>query len=382
MEQNFVMKGTAMIPILDLTNQYQKIKDELNREVLDVLNSGRYVLGPQVEKFESDIADYLGCKRAVGVANGTDALHLALRALDIGPGDEVITTSFTFIATTEAIGIVGATPVFVDINSDTFNIDVSLIEELITEKTKAILPVHLYGQPADMDKIMELARKYKLYVVEDCAQAIGAEYKGKKVGTFGDFGCFSFFPTKNLGACGDGGMVSTSNENLADRIISLRGHGGRVRYYHDELGLNSRLDELQAAILNVKLKYIDEWNGNRRNLAARYNELLKEVENIKTPAEIDDVKSVYHQYTVRVPNRDLVHKNLQIAEIQTMIYYPVPLHRQKVHEKLNVPPEMLYHTELASKEVLSLPIYPELSYEQQNKVVEALVENVKSFVNC
>ena len=301
-----------------------------------------------------------------------DALHLALRALDIGPGDEVITVAFTFVATTEAIGIVGATPVVADIDPDSFNICPKDIESKITDKTKAILPVHLYGQPCDMDPIMALAKKHNLYVVEDCAQAIGAEYKGKKVGTFGEFGCFSFFPTKNLGCYGDGGMVTSNDDKLADRVVSLRGHGGKVKYYHDELGLNSRLDEMQAAVLNVKLPHIDDWNSKRKAIANRYNELFKGVDGVVTPKEIENVKCVYHQYTVRVPDRDNLQKQLKDAGVMGMIYYPVPLHRQKVHQHLNLPSELLAHTEKACEEVISYPIFPELTEEQQKTVVEAV----------
>lgn len=371
-----------MIPILDLTKQYQMLKSQLDEAVLSVLSSGKYILSDNVSKLEKDLAAYCGCKRAVGVANGTDALHLALRALDIGPGDEVLTVSFTFVATTEAIGLVGATPVFVDINPLTFNMDVNDIESKITEKTKAILPVHLYGQPADMGPVMEIARKHNLYVVEDCAQAIGAEYNGRKVGSFGEFGCFSFFPTKNLGCYGDGGLVTANDDKLADRIISLRGHGGSVRYYHDELGLNSRLDEIQAAILNVKFNYLDQWNHARKNLAQRYNELFKDTEEIVTPEELNNVKAVYHQYTVKVPDRDNIQKKLLEAGVMAMIYYPVPLHKQKVHNHLNLPDNLLPETDKACKVVLSLPIFPELTEKAQNKVAVELKKLVRTSITC
>lgn len=367
-----------MIPILDLSKQYKKLEDQLNTAVRDVMTSGRYILGPNVKKFEEIFAQYCSCKRAIGVASGTDALHLALRALDIGPGDEVLTVSFTFVATTEAIGIVGAVPVFVDIDPLTFNMDINDIESKITDKTRAILPVHLYGQPADMDPIMEIAKKHNLHVIEDCAQAVGATYKGKKVGSFGEFGCFSFFPTKNLGCYGDGGMVTANSDELADRIITLRGHGGKVKYYHDELGLNSRLDEMQAAILNVKFPYIDDWNQSRREIAYRYNELFKDTKEIITPKEIDNVHSVYHQYTIRIANRDKVQQELKAAGVQTMIYYPVPLHRQKVHSYLNLPYNLLPRTEKATDEVLSLPIFPELTREEQNLIAETLIKVAKN----
>jgi dTDP-4-amino-4,6-dideoxygalactose transaminase len=362
-----------MIPILDLTKQYQSIKDELNKALIDAAAGGAYILGPNVKKLESDFAAYLACSNTIGVASGTDALHLALKALNIGDGDEVITVAFTFVATTEAIGMVGATPVFVDINPETYNIDTSLIESKITSKTKALLPVHLYGQPCDMDKIMEIAKKHNLYVIEDCAQAFGAEYKGKKVGIFGEFGCFSFFPSKNLGCMGDGGLVSTNNPELADRVKVLRAHGAKVKYYHDELGVNSRLDELQAAVLNVKFKYIDGWNEARRQKAYNYNKLF-EGSKVVTPKEISDVKAVYHQYTVKVPNRDNLQKKLQEAGIGTMIYYPVPLHKQKVHAHLSE--VSLPHTETCTEVVLSLPIFPELTHEQQDFIVKTIKELV------
>ena len=246
-----------MIPIIDSKRQYATVGNEVEKEVLEVLRSGSYILGKNCKAFEEEIAEFLGSKYAITLNSGTDALHLALRALDVGAGDEVITVAFTFVATTEAIGIVGAKPVFVDINPDTFNIDVNQIEAKITPRTKAIIPVHLYGQPCDMDVITDVAKRHNLFVIEDACQAIGAEYKGKKVGTFGDIGCFSFYPTKNLGTMGDGGLISTNSEYLKNRVIALRNHGGAVRYYHDEIGVNSRLDEVQAAILRVKLKYIN-----------------------------------------------------------------------------------------------------------------------------
>ena len=370
-----------MIPILDLKKQYKKLENQINNAVNEVLKSGSFILGPNVKKLEEDFAKYCGCKRAVGVANGTDALQLALRALDIGAGDEVITVAFTFVATTEAIGIVGANPVFVDINPDTFNIDVDQIESKITNKTKAILPVHLYGQPADMNKIMDIAKRHNLRVIEDCAQAVGSAYfdtatqKVKKVGSFGDFGCFSFFPSKNLGCYGDGGMVTTNNDELAERIKALRGHGGRVRYYHDELGLNSRLDEIQAAILNVKLPYLDEWNECRRKIAYRYNELFKDINEIETPKEINNVKAVYHQYTIKIPCRNQAHEQLANAGVMAMIYYPVPLHKQKLHS--NLPPCSLPKTEKCTELVMSLPIFPELTEEEQNTVAENLIQILK-----
>ncbi len=360
-----------MIPILNLTKQYESIKEELNKALLEVAESGKYILGPAVKDFETNCSKYLGISNSIGVASGTDALHLALRALGIGPGDEVITVAFTFVATTEAIGIVDATPVFADINPDTFNIDPGLIEAKITSRTKAILPVHLYGQPCEMDKIMEIAKKHNLYVVEDCAQAFGAEYKGKKVGTFGELGCFSFFPSKNLGCMGDGGLVTTNSEKFAEKIRALRAHGGRVKYHHEELGVNSRLDTMQAAVLNVKLKYIDRWNEARRKAAYGYKEMFEGSEII-TPTEIDDVKAVYHQYTVKVNDRDNIQQKLKESGVGTMVYYPIPLHKQQVHAHLE--PVNLPNTEKCTEVVLSLPIFPELTEGEQRQVVDSLMK--------
>lgn len=372
-----------MIPILDLKRQYDTIGSEVEENVIKVLRSGSYILGENVKSLESEMATYCGVKNVVSCANGTDALQLALRALDIGAGDEVITVAFTFVATSEAIGVVGAKPVFIDIDPNTFNMDVNEIEKKITPKTKAILPVHLYGQPADMDKILEIAKKYDLYVIEDCAQAIGAEYKGKKVGSFGDIGCFSFFPTKNLGAFGDAGMITTNSDYLAKRLVALRNHGGAVRYYHDEIGLNSRLDEIQAAILRVKAKHIENWNTKRRENAYRYNELLKDLEGVVTPQELTDTSCVYHQYTIQVPNRDAVHQYLQEHGIGAMIYYPVPLHLQKLHANMGGKIGDLPVTEDKTTLVMSLPMFPELTFEEQKQVVKTIKEALaQTKVSC
>lgn len=362
-----------MIPILDSKRQYAQIGAEVEKAVCDVLRSGSYILGPNSKAFEQEMADYLGCNYTVGLNSGTDALHLALRALNIGEGDEVISVAFTFVATTEAIGIVNAKPVFVDIDPDTFNIDASKIEAAITPKTKAIIPVHLYGQPCDMDVIMDVAKRHNLHVIEDCCQAIGAKYKGQMVGTFGDFGCLSFYPTKNLGGMGDGGLIMTNSEELKNRVIALRNHGGAVRYYHDEIGVNSRLDEVQAAILRIKLKHIDEWNAQRRARAAKYNELFANCSDIQTPKELSDTYCVYHQYTVKVPNRDEVHKMLQENGIGAMLYYPVPLHLQKVHAYLGVGKGSLPVTEKNTEMVISLPMFPELTEAEQETVAKTLI---------
>ncbi len=363
-----------MIPILDLKRQYEQIGKEIEEKVVEVLRSGSYILGKNNKELEEEFAKYSEAKYSVAMNSGTDALHLALRAMDIGAGDEVITVAFTFVATTEAIGIVGATPVFVDIDKNTFNMDAEAIESKITPKTKAIMPVHLYGQPCDMDVIMDVAKRYNLYVIEDCCQAVGATYKDQKVGSFGDVGCFSFFPTKNLGAMGDGGIATTNSSYLKDRMVALRNHGGAVRYYHDEIGVNSRLDEIQAAILLVKMKHIDSWNKKRRENAYRYNELFKTCPEILTPTEIDDTYCVYHQYTIKIPNRDEVHKMLQEKGIGAMIYYPVPLHLQKVHSHLNLKEGMLPNTEDNTKLVMSLPMFPELTEQEQKTVVDTVIE--------
>lgn len=370
-----------MIPILDLKRQYNQIGKDIEKEVVEVLRSGSYILGKHNKELEVSLSEFVGVKHAVALNSGTDALHLALRALDIGPGDEVITVAFTFVATTEAIGIVGAKPVFVDIDPDTFNIDVEKIENAITPKTKAIIPVHLYGQPCDMNVIMDIAKKRDLFVIEDCCQAIGAKIGDKMVGSFGDVGCFSFFPTKNLGAMGDGGLLTTNSQLIKDRVIALRNHGGSVRYYHDEIGVNSRLDEVQAAILRVKFKYINEWNQKRRTNAYRYNELFANCADIQIPKELDDTYCVYHQYTVKIPNRDEVHKMLQEEGIGAMLYYPVPLHLQKVHDYLGVKEGSLPVTEENTKLVISLPMFPELTAEEQKKVAVTLIKCIEKSKN-
>ena len=350
------------IPIINSKRQYETIADKAEKAVLEVMRSGSYILGANNKEFEAEMCDYLGCKHTVALNSGTDALHLALRALDIGEGDEVISTAFTFVATSESIGIVGAKPVFVDIDPDTFNIDPAKIEAAITPRTKAIIPVHLYGQPCDMDPIIDIAKRHNLFVIEDACQAIGAEYKGRKVGTIGDVGCFSFYPTKNLGTMGDGGLLSTNSQYIKDRVIALR---------------NSRLDEIQAEILRVKLPYIDKWNSARREHAKLYNELFANCSLIETPKELDATYCVYHQYTVKIPNRDEVHKMLAEAGIGAMIYYPIPLHLQKVHEKYNFKEGMLPITEENTKLVLSLPMFAEITEEEQREVAKTLIACVE-----
>ena len=360
------------IAIVDLALSYQSIKDEIEKVVLGVLASGSYILGPNVSLFEEKFSKYMGVKHAVSCANGTDALLLSLMALGITAGDEVITVSHSFFATSEAIALIGAKPVFVDIQESDFSIDSNKIEKLITNKTKAIIPVHLYGQPCDILKVVELAKKHNLFVIEDCAQAVGAKLNGKNVGTFGDIGTISFFPTKNLGALGDAGAIITNNEELANKIKRLRFHGSSKRYVHEYIGLNSRLDEIQAAILRVKLKYLDEWNVKRQKAADYYNKLLKDVKGIITPTVKSNSQHVFHQYTIRLQKRDLVSEKLKESGIETIIYYPIPIHLQKAFDYLNYKSGSLPITEKICNEILSLPIYPEITTETQEYVVEQI----------
>ncbi|MCL6442245.1 MAG: DegT/DnrJ/EryC1/StrS family aminotransferase [Alicyclobacillus sp.] len=339
--------------------------------VQGVLRSGQFIMGPNVKAFEQEVAQYLGVKHAIGVNSGTDALVIALRALGIGPGDEVITTPFTFFATAEAISLVGATPVFVDIDPDTLNIDPNLIEDAITERTKAILPVHLFGKPCEMDVIMDIAERRGLKVIEDCAQSFGAEFEGKKVGTIGYAGCFSFFPSKNLGGCGDGGLIATNDDQFAQISRMLRAHGGRNKYYNEMIGYNSRLDEIQAAILRVKLPRVDGWNELRWRVARRYRELLSGVEGIRLILESHRAKDVYHQFTIRILDgtREDVHRRLTGAGIGAMIYYPTPVHRLPAYD---LKPGTCPLAEQAAHEVLSLPIWPTLSTGIQEEVARCI----------
>jgi dTDP-4-amino-4,6-dideoxygalactose transaminase len=360
-----------VIPICDLKEQYRTLREQMMRAVDDVFSGGHFINGPNVKALESEVAEYVGAQFGVALNSGTDALHIALRALDVGPGDEVITTPFTFVATTEAIGIVGATPVFVDIDPRTYNLDVSQIEAVITPRTRAIIPVHLYGCPAPMDEILAIAKRHNLAVVEDCAQSIGAKIGDRFTGTFAEFGCFSFFPSKNLGAYGDGGMLVTNDEALAARARSLRGHGGRVKYYHEELGVNSRLDEVQAAILRVKLPYLENWIEKRRAAAGRYTAAFAG-SDLQVPVEPADARHVYHQYTLRVADRDRVQKDMKAAGVESMVYYPVPLHLQKVHAMLGLREGAFPESERAAREVLSIPMFPELRSDVQEQVVNAV----------
>ena len=359
-----------MIPMVDLKLQYHQLQSEIDAAVAEVLESTAFILGPNVRSFEEEAASYLGVDYAVGCASGTDALHLALLAAGIGPGDEVITSAFTFIATAEAIAYVGATPVFVDIDERTMNLDLEAVARAIGKKTRAVLPVHLFGQPVDMAELTMLAEKHGLTIVEDCAQSFGADIAGRQTGSFGIAGCFSFFPSKNLGCYGDGGLITTNSERIRDHLLSLRNHGSSQRYHHQEIGYNSRLDEIQAAILRVKLRHVDRFNQERRRVAHRYNELLTDT-GITTPFEDGIGTHVFHQYTLRSPRRDAIMKALQAREIACAIYYPVPLHRQEVFagvcENVSLPV-----TEAVAADCFSLPIYPEMSDEQIVTVTDTI----------
>ena len=382
------------VPILNLKAQYETIQTELEATILEVLRSGNYILGKYVQSLEEKRAALCGAKYGIGVANGTDALLLALWCLDIGPGDEVITTPFTFAATVEAIALRGAKPVFIDIDEHSYNIDPEQIERAITPRTKAIMPVHLYGLPSHMDPICEIAKRHGLRVIEDNAQGIGATYKGRPTGSMGDLACTSFYPTKNLGAAGDAGMIVTSDEKLAERLKAIRAHGMRKRYYHDELGVNSRLDELQAAVLSVKLPYLASWNARRAELADLYTKHLSGCPGIVTPTVSlagqkagtarGEVQHVYHQYTIRVlsdagtggtlenPKRDELIAELSKANVGSMCYYPVPLHVQQAFQQVGASMGQFPISERLSREVLSLPMYPELTNEQVIYVADCI----------
>ena len=359
------------VPLLDLKAQYMQIKDELHAAVLEVLESQRFIGGPKVAELEERIADMSGCKFAVGASSGTDAILNCLMSLGIGPGDEVITTPFTFFATAGCIARVGAKPVFVDIDARTFNIDPSRIEAAVNEKTRAIIPVHLFGQMADMDPIMAVARKYNLAVIEDAAQSIGATYKGKKAGSIGTAGCFSFFPSKNLGGIGDGGMVVTNDAELAGRLRIMRDHGQDPRYHYKYIGGNFRLDAIQAAALLAKLPHLEQWSQARRRNAAYYDEKFAGTV-VRTPYIQPECVSVYNQYVVRVPRRDELVEHLQANGIGCAVYYPVPLHLQECFRYLGYKPGDLPESEKAAKEVLALPVYPELTERQRDYVIEAV----------
>jgi len=360
------------IPLVDLKAQYLSIKDEIDEAIGRVLNNCSFILGEEVRLFEEEFAAFCGARYAVGVASGTAALHLALRACGVGPGDEVITTPFTFIATTEAISHCGAKPVFVDIDPRTYNIDPSKIEAAITEKTKAIVPVHLYGQPVDMDPILAIAGEHELRVIEDAAQAHGAEYKGRRVGTLGDAACFSFYPAKNLGAYGDAGAVVTNNEQIAETVKLLRNHGRQEKYIHLVEGVGERLDTLQAAILRTKLAHLSEWVRKRREIAQRYSGLLSGLNGLVTPFQHPNVAHAYHLYVIRAKRRDRLGEWLAQEGIATGIHYPLPLHLQPAYGWMRHCEGDFPVAEIAAQEVLSLPMYPELEDSQIEEVVNAI----------
>ena len=392
------------ISLIDLKRQYESIEEESDKKVLEILSSAQYIMGENVKEFEKEISEYLGVKHSISVGNGTDSLVIALKALGIGEGDEVITTPYTFFATAESISLVGAIPVFVDVDIDTYNIDPTKIEEKITDKTKAIMPVHIFGQPCDMDPINEIAKKHNLKVIEDACQAIGSEYKGKMIGTLSDIACFSFFPTKNLGCAGDGGMIVTNDDKLATICRALRTHGSGadghkayniihnieedttedkgtdntvynpLKYYNYLIGQNSRLDEIQAAILRVKLKELNGWNDARKENAEFFNEELKDTE-IVVPFEDENVKHVYHLYILQSENRTELVNYLKDKGIATGIYYPVPLHLQKAYKDLGYKEGDLPNAEYLSHRTFAIPIFAELTDEEK----EYIVENIKKF---
>lgn len=389
------------IPLIDLKAQYNGLAEELNKVTLEVLSSANYIMGKNVIEFEKEFAEFVGVKHAISVGNGTDALVISLKAMGIGPGDEVITSTFTFFATAESISAVGATPIFIDADKDTFNIDVTKIEEKITSKTKAIMPVHIFGQSADMDEVNKIAKKHNLLVIEDACQAIGGTYKGRNVGSLGDLACFSFFPTKNLGCAGDGGMIVTDNDELAIIIRALRTHGSGengqkaynlingiteevakaenandtvynpLKYYNYLIGFNSRLDAMQAAILRVKLREIKSWNAKRRDIVNIYNEAFKN-ESLVTPICDENNEHVYHMYILQSENRAEVLEKLKEAGVATGVYYPIPLHLQKVYKDLGYKEGDMPVSEYLSHRTFAIPVYPELTEEQVNYIVNSV----------
>ena len=363
------------IPSLDLGPEISLLWDELNQAFQSVLKHRRFIMGPEVMEFEEAAAEYLGCRYAIGMNSGTDALTIGLKALGVGPGDEVITTSFSFFATAESISLLGAQPVFVDIDPVTYNIDPQKIEAVITDRSKVILPVHLYGHAAEMATIMKIARSHGLRVLEDAAQGFGAKYGSDKLGTIGDVGAFSFFPSKNLGAFGDAGLLVTNDPDLAELAGMLRKHGAKRKYENEMVGYNSRLDTIQAAILNIKLPHIDEFHIGRRKVANRYNQLFENVPGMVLPEEVSPAYHVFHQYTIRLPDvdRDSIKKSLADQGISTMVYYPIPIHRLKVYRDLGYE---LPESERAAREVISLPIWPQIEFEIQ----EFVSDNIKNIL--
>lgn len=360
------------VPLLDLKPQYAPLKKEVLAAFEEILDTQYMVNGPAVAQFEQEMADYCGTKFAVGCSSGTDALILALMAMDLKPGDEVITTPFTFFATAGSIQRRQLKPVFVDIDPDTYNLDTSQIEEVINEKTRAIMPVHLFGQMADMDDTLDLAEKHELAVIEDAAQAIGARQNGDAAGALGHCGCFSFFPSKNLGGAGDAGLVTTNDETIANRLKMLRNHGAHERYYHDEVGGNFRIDTLQAAYLSIKLKHLETWHDGRRSNAAFYDKHLADVKEVTTPVIAEGNQTIYNQYVIRAKDRDELQQYLASAGVGCAVYYPLCLHEQKCFDYLGHRKGDFPISEKAAQEVLALPIYPELSEKQLTHVVETI----------
>jgi dTDP-4-amino-4,6-dideoxygalactose transaminase len=369
------MSKPVSVPLLDLKAQYAALRDEIRPAVDRVLESQLCINGPEVGQLEKEVARYCGCKHAIGVSSGTDALLVSLMALDVGLGDEIITTPYTFFATAGSIARLGARPVFVDIDPQTFNIDSRTIEAAVTSRTKAIMPVHLFGQCADMGPIMEVARRRKLPVIEDAAQAIGSEYRGRRAGSIGEIGCFSFFPSKNLGAVGDAGACTTNDDALARRLVKLRGHGAEVKYYHDEVGGNFRLDTIHAAVLSVKLKYLDQWTAARRANADFYTRAIEAnplLRSVVTPPPVVESRHIFNQYVIRTRDRDGLKEFLKVHQIGTEIYYPVPMHLQQCFAYLGHRPGDFPHSEDAARTTLALPIYPELTEAQKQHVLDTL----------
>jgi dTDP-4-amino-4,6-dideoxygalactose transaminase len=365
------------IPFLDLKAQFAGMREEVMQAITRVMESQHFILGPEVQAFENETAERVGAKHAIGCASGSDALVLALMALGVGAGDEVITVPFTFVATAGSIARVGATPRFIDIDSTTYNMDPAKLEAAITPKTKAIIPVHLFGLTADMDAINQVAARHNIAVIEDAAQAIGARYKGHAAGSLATMCCFSFFPSKNLGGAGDGGMVTTNDDGVADRLKVLRVHGSRRKYEYELVGMNSRLDAIQAAVLRVKAKYLDKWADGRRANAEKYCSLVAEAglsSLVKTPVEPNGCHHVYNQFTVRVAKRDELRKHLQNKGIPTEVYYPFPLHTQPAFASYGYRHGEFPATEAAAQQVVSLPIYPELTTEQLRAIVTSIAE--------
>lgn len=364
------------VPLLDLQSQYASLRDQLRQAVERVMDSQRFVLGDEVRKLEAAIAEYSHAKHAIGCASGSDALLLALMALDVGAGDEVITTPFTFFATAAAVTRLGARPVFIDIDPATYNLDAAQVANVITPRTKALLPVHLYGQCAEMEPLLALGDRHGVPIIEDAAQAIGATDRGRQAGSLGAIGCFSFYPTKNLGGAGDGGMLTTNDDSLAQRLRRLRTHGGANEYEHSEVGVNSRLDELQAAVLNVKMPHLDQWSDERARKAAVYTELLNNARpgfDVVPPSVRNDARHIFHQYVIRVPqHRDALMEHLKTHGVGTKVYYPIPLHRQDCFAYLGYKEGEFPESERAARETLALPVYPELTEAQQAYVVETI----------